>query len=56
MVFEYKSFTRTGSNPVSGTGKATFKTLSGSAGFALGFGLANAIVTDKPRTRLASKV
>jgi hypothetical protein len=56
MVFEYKSFTRTGSNPVSGTGKATFKTFSGSAGFALGFGPAKAIETDKPISRLAIRV
>lgn len=54
MVLEYRSLTRTGSNPVSGTGKATFNTLSGSAGLALGFGLAMAKLTDKPKTKQAS--
>lgn len=48
MVLEYKSLTRTGSNPVSGTGKAMRMTLLGSAGLALGLGGGLAIAEESP--------
>jgi hypothetical protein len=52
MVFEYKSFTRTGSKPVSGTGKATRNTFSGSAGLAFGLGAASPAVHVSAKDRL----
>ena len=51
MVFEYTSFTRTGSKPVSGVGKATRKTFSGSAGLAFGLGAANPAAQLNPKSR-----
>ena len=59
MVLEYKSLTRTGSKPVSATGKAKRKTFCGSAGLALGLGTelaeTSCASSKKENTRISPK-